>query len=278
MQLPEGYDTTVREQGKNFSGGQRQRIAIARAILRDAPILILDEPTAALDVEAEAEVMHALDQLVVNRTVIVISHRLSTLGQVDEILVLKQGMIVERGSYEDLKRQRGIFANLLAEQNRYSAEKAAEKSIVRSAFSEAPTPHKWDQLAAMAVPTGVMVAHERGGTGNQPGWQLLPQTPRGPTKEARVLIELDGKVIGERRLDKPLITIGRQQGNDVCVPNQRVSRLHARIRYENNAWVIEDADSVNGIVYQGVRIERLILNNGDKVYLAPTARLYYQTR
>ena len=96
-------------------------------------------------------------------------------------------------------------------------------------------------------------------------------------KKARVLIELDGKVIGERLLDKPLITIGRLQGNDMCVPNQRVSRLHARIRYENDAWVIEDADSINGIIYQGVRIERLALNNGDKVYIAPTAMLHFQT-
>ena len=96
-------------------------------------------------------------------------------------------------------------------------------------------------------------------------------------KEARVLIELDGKVIGERLLDKPLITIGRLQGTDVCVPNQRVSRLHAHIRYENNAWVIEDADSVNGIVYQGARVEHFALNNGDKVYIAPTAMLCYQT-
>ena len=128
------------------------------------------------------------------------------------------------------------------------------------------------------MPAGVMAPPVRGGKGNQPGWQPQPQTPQGPIKEARVIIELDGKVIGERQLDKPLITIGRLQGNDVCVPNQRVSRLHARIRYENNAWVIEDADSVNGIVYQGTRVERLALNNGDKVYIAPTAMLCYQTR
>ena len=128
------------------------------------------------------------------------------------------------------------------------------------------------------MPAGVMAPPVRGGKGNQPGWQPQPQTLQDLIKEARVIIELDGKVIGERQLDKPLITIGRLQGNDVCVPNQRVSRLHARIRYENNAWVIEDADSVNGIVYQGARVERLALNNGDKVYIAPTAMLCYQTR
>jgi ATP-binding cassette, subfamily B, bacterial len=255
MGLPEGYDTTVREQGKNFSGGQRQRIAIARAILRDAPILILDEPTAALDVEAEAEVMHALDELVVNRTVIVISHRLSTLGQVDEILVLKQGMIVERGSYEDLKRQRGIFAGLLAEQNRYSAERAGEKSILRSAFQEAPA--------------GVMVPPA--------GWRPQPQTPQGPMKEARVLIELDGKVIGERILDKSLLTVGRLSANDVHVPSQKVSRKHAKIYQENGAWVIEDAESLNGLVYQGQRVDKVMLKNGDRIHVAPMVALQYRT-
>lgn len=91
-------------------------------------------------------------------------------------------------------------------------------------------------------------------------------------------IELDGKIIGERLLDKPMLTIGRLTGNDIQVPSQRVSRLHARMRWENGTWLIEDADSLNGIVYQGTRIERLALNNGDRVYLAPTAVLHYQAR
>jgi ATP-binding cassette subfamily B protein len=124
--LPNGYASQVREQGKNFSSGQRQRLAIARAILRDAPILILDEPTANLDVEAEAEVMRAIDRLVVGRTVLMISHRLSTLGNVDEIVVLQQGRIVERGTYSSLKRAGGVFAGLLEEQSRYSAERLAQ--------------------------------------------------------------------------------------------------------------------------------------------------------
>lgn len=122
MTMPGGYDACVREHGKNFSSGQRQRIAIARAILRDAPILILDEPTASLDVEAEAEVMRAIERLTAGRTVIMISHRLSMLGHVDEIAVLQTGRIVERGGYRQLKAQRGVFADLLAEQSRYMAE------------------------------------------------------------------------------------------------------------------------------------------------------------
>src|SRR5579864_5764200 len=142
MSFPDAYETEVREQGKNFSGGQRQRLAIARAVLRNGPILILDEPTAALDVEAEAEVMHALDTLVKGRTVLMISHRLSTLGNVDEIIVLKDGRIVEQGTFKELKRKGGIFSGLLDEQNRYNAERAGNESILRPAYipSGAPAP------------------------------------------------------------------------------------------------------------------------------------------
>jgi ABC-type multidrug transport system fused ATPase/permease subunit len=121
--MPGGYASEVCERGKNLSSGQRQRIAIARAILRDAPILILDEPTANLDVEAEVEVMHAIDTLIGGRTVITISHRLITLGHVDEIVVLSEGRIAERGTYRQLKRRGGIFAWMLDEQHRYSPER-----------------------------------------------------------------------------------------------------------------------------------------------------------
>ncbi|HYX48386.1 MAG TPA: ABC transporter ATP-binding protein, partial [Ktedonobacteraceae bacterium] len=133
MSLPEGYDTKVRERGKNFSGGQRQRLAIARAILTNSPILVLDEPTASLDVEAEVEVLRAIDTLVVGRTVLMISHRLSTLGNVDEIIVLKEGRIAEQGTYQELKRQNGVFAGLLKEQNRYNVDYHGGSMIVPKA-------------------------------------------------------------------------------------------------------------------------------------------------
>jgi ATP-binding cassette, subfamily B, bacterial len=122
MEMPGGYAAPVRVAGKNFSGGQRQRLAIARAILRDAPILVLDEPTASLDVEAEGEVMHAIDKLIHGRTVLMISHRLTSLGQADEIIVLRDGEIAEHGNYQELKRRGGVFAHMLEEQSRYSAE------------------------------------------------------------------------------------------------------------------------------------------------------------
>jgi ABC-type multidrug transport system fused ATPase/permease subunit len=147
--LPDGYASQVREQGKNFSSGQRQRLAIARAILRDAPILILDEPTANLDVEAEGEVMRAIERLVAGRTVVMISHRLSTLGNVDEIVVLQKGRIVERGTYSALKRAGGVFAGLLEEQSRYSAERLARRGRV-GVTAPSPARAVVDAAAALA--------------------------------------------------------------------------------------------------------------------------------
>ncbi len=111
-ELPDGYDTMVGERGVKLSGGQRQRIAIARAILKDAPILVLDEATSALDSESEAAIQEALANLMEGRTTIVVAHRLSTIAGLDEIVVLKDGKIVEQGSHKKLLSKNGEYAKL----------------------------------------------------------------------------------------------------------------------------------------------------------------------
>ena len=115
-QLPAGFDTLVGENGVLLSGGQRQRLAIARAILKDAPVLILDEATSALDTESERHIQHALDYVMANRTTLVIAHRLSTIEKADVILVMDQGRIVERGSHAELIAANGHYARLHAMQ------------------------------------------------------------------------------------------------------------------------------------------------------------------
>ena len=109
----EGYDTKIGERGSNLSGGERQRLAIARAILKDAPILVLDEATSALDVETEAKVKKAIDDLSEGRTTFIIAHRLSTVRSADQVLFLDKGHVVERGSFDELAAKNGRFAALL---------------------------------------------------------------------------------------------------------------------------------------------------------------------
>jgi subfamily B ATP-binding cassette protein MsbA len=110
--MPLGFDTVIGENGASLSGGQRQRLAIARALLRNAPVLVLDEATSALDTESERAIQSALVELQKDRTVLVIAHRLSTIESADEILVVDEGEIIERGNHQALIESDGAYAQL----------------------------------------------------------------------------------------------------------------------------------------------------------------------
>ena len=129
MRQKHGYQTMIGERGTTLSGGQRQRLAIARALLKDPPILILDEATSALDAATEARVGRALRALMAGRTTFIIAHRLSTVRDADEILVFDAGRIVERGHFDALLERNGVFAELVSTQ-------LASKPVVRAKAAE----------------------------------------------------------------------------------------------------------------------------------------------
>jgi ATP-binding cassette subfamily B protein/subfamily B ATP-binding cassette protein MsbA len=112
MEMPDGYDTVIGERGVKLSGGQKQRLSIARAVLRNTPILILDEATAAVDVETEAKIQQAIQELAQNRTIIVVAHRLSTVKKADTILVIQDGKIIESGNHSELMSYNGVYRQL----------------------------------------------------------------------------------------------------------------------------------------------------------------------
>ena len=122
--MPRGYDTPIGEKGVKLSGGQQQRLSIARAIAKDAPILILDEATSALDTRSEQAVQQALENLMQGRTTFVIAHRLSTIRKAHQILVMADGRVIERGTHEDLMQHRGVYNRLIEIQSGYHKQAA----------------------------------------------------------------------------------------------------------------------------------------------------------
>ena len=114
--MPQGYDTVIGENGETLSGGERQRISIARALLKDAPIVLLDEATTSLDVENETRIQAAIAELVRDKTVLIIAHRMRTVANADKVIVLENGRVAETGTPEELKRRNGLFARMVERQ------------------------------------------------------------------------------------------------------------------------------------------------------------------
>jgi len=123
MRLPNQYETELGERGAQLSGGERQRIAVARAFLKNAPILILDEPTSAIDSRTEAVILDALDRLMAGRTTFIIAHRLSTIRRADQILVLDHGRLAEQGTHPELLARPGLYRQLYEMQTRHTGRK-----------------------------------------------------------------------------------------------------------------------------------------------------------
>jgi len=129
--MPEGYDTIVGERGATLSGGQRQRIAIARAVIRDAPILILDEPTTGLDSTSEEAVLEALDNLMEGKTSIVVAHHLNSIRHADVVFVIKDSELVEQGTHDELMAADGVYSELFKTQSSGSAGELRESTAAK---------------------------------------------------------------------------------------------------------------------------------------------------
>jgi ABC-type multidrug transport system ATPase subunit len=164
--LPLGYETVIGERGAQLSGGERQRIAVARAFLKDAPLLILDEPTSSIDSKTEEVILDALDKLAAGRTSFMVAHRLSTVRDVDLILVMSDGRIVEHGTHEQLLERDGLYRQLHVAQTAQRRRKRLIEATIEGVAGGAAS-------ASQLVTDAPRTAQGRGGRDAGPSWQLL---------------------------------------------------------------------------------------------------------
>lgn len=189
MKLPKKYDTLIGERGSQLSGGERQRISVARAFLKDAPILILDEPTSSIDSRTEAVILDALDRLMVGRTTLMIAHRLSTIRHADQILVINHGELVEKGSHEELLEKDGLYKQLHGMQvgqvrRRPSLLASAATNPAPSATVETPSARATSDARANGnsdSDTGELISSTPGGAQAESARPLDDQAPTGDT-------------------------------------------------------------------------------------------------
>jgi ABC-type multidrug transport system fused ATPase/permease subunit len=172
--LPKGYDTQIGERGSRMSGGERQRIAVARAFLKNAPILILDEPTSAIDSKTESVILSALERLMEGRTTFMVAHRLSTISHCDLILVVNEGKVVEQGSHEELVARGGLYTELYEAQTgaRRAQAAASVSSDTLSELTKAVVQHH-DQGGDLSGPALAEMAHALACDAKDPAWRLV---------------------------------------------------------------------------------------------------------
>jgi ABC-type multidrug transport system ATPase subunit len=220
--LPQGYGTVIGERGARLSGGERQRIAVARAFLKDAPILILDEPTSAIDSRTEAVILAALERLMEGRTTFMVAHRLSTVTAADLILVMHHGQVVESGTHEDLLRQGGLYAELHEVQtgSRRARAAATVSADGLSALTDAVVAQH-DTGDELAGPALAELAHAMAADGQDPAWRLVAAARpllEGGSAEALHALAADLDDPASRSAKRLLRDLGLRQGDVAAVP------------------------------------------------------------